>query len=664
MNKKVFLAVMLGLLSSRGVFAEETAPSYMMDEVVVSATKTENARKDVSNSMIVIDSETLEKSPAQSLGELLANKAGIDLATTGNYGGATQEIDIRGMSADGTQVFINGVNVNSISLGSADVSKIPLANIERIEIVKGAGSMLYGSGASGGVINIYTKDPSAEGFSLAATLEGGSESTYGMRLSQGMPIADNLGYLLTLGKHGTDGFRDNSDLREYDGSLNVMYKDGDDLKVTLYGDYTNRKFGQPSGDPPSGTTVTQYISENAGSLLSHHEDDDAHLVLNIERKISDSIRLGIKPVYTYSKSYNYLLSPITNEKSWVMNEVSGYEGVVNMTPLDGAEILLGSDYKQYDNENRQLPMDAAGNDLSTSESVAKHDYHTQAIYADLQYRPSHFFKVIGGLRQEDNSVFGVENVYRYGLVLNPTEKTAIKFNRGSHFKAPTMNDLFWPDTGNVKGNAALSPETGWHTDLTVEQLIGNNVFLTAGYFNWTVKNKIDWAEDAAQPSYVYDGTQYYYWVPTNLNEYEADGMELSADIKLQNNLKVSLDYTLTYAKEEKVGRAVRQATYTPKEQFRGMLTYETSEGLTVAPSFSYTSKRPYYGTSLTDEPDEILSSYWVMDLKVSKRLDDHFVAFFTVNNLLDEQYVTRLDPSRYPYPGTERSFLLGLTYSY
>ncbi|MCP4669223.1 MAG: TonB-dependent receptor plug domain-containing protein, partial [Deltaproteobacteria bacterium] len=97
-----------------------------MKQVVVSATKTEEERKDIPNSLIYKDELDIQESPAKTLGAFLANELGVDWRTQGNYGGAIEEVHIRGMSGNATQVFVNGVSVNSPSLGSADVGRIPM----------------------------------------------------------------------------------------------------------------------------------------------------------------------------------------------------------------------------------------------------------------------------------------------------------------------------------------------------------------------------------------------------------------------------------------------------------------------------------------------------------------------------------------------------------
>ena len=153
MKRKIYVSLVLAVLINRGgVLAEEIIHNTAiptMDEVVVTATKTDEQRRDVSNALILKDQYEITESPAQSIGELLANEPGIDWRTRGDYGGAAQEIRIRGMKADGTQVLVNGIVVNSPSLGTADVGKISLNTIEKIEVVKGAGSLLYGTGALG-----------------------------------------------------------------------------------------------------------------------------------------------------------------------------------------------------------------------------------------------------------------------------------------------------------------------------------------------------------------------------------------------------------------------------------------------------------------------------------------------------------------------------------
>ncbi len=191
----------------------EEAVLYKLDDIIVTATKIPEKRKDIPNAVTIMDKKDIQASGAKSIGELLANEPGIDWQTYGNYGGAAQEIHIRGMRGNATQLLVNGINVGSPSLGIADIGKISIDNIERIEIVKGSGSLLYGSGAMAGTVNIITKGPKRDKMDLKIGAGYGSQNTYRMAAENGMFVAGDFGYYLTAGRTETDGFRDNSYLQ-------------------------------------------------------------------------------------------------------------------------------------------------------------------------------------------------------------------------------------------------------------------------------------------------------------------------------------------------------------------------------------------------------------------------------------------------------------------
>ncbi len=134
----------------------------------------------------------------------MGNEAGIDWRTYGDYGGASQAFNIRGFGSDGTQVLINGVNINSPSLGTADVSGIPLNAIERIEAVQGSGSLLYGTGAMGGTVSVITKRPKRDQPDFKASAGYGTQNTYHLSAEQGMFVFGDFGYYLTANRRVTE----------------------------------------------------------------------------------------------------------------------------------------------------------------------------------------------------------------------------------------------------------------------------------------------------------------------------------------------------------------------------------------------------------------------------------------------------------------------------
>jgi iron complex outermembrane receptor protein len=694
----IFTVLALPIFSNaqEGKKGEESLTT--LEEVVVTATKTEEERKNVPNSIILMDEMDIQESSANSLGELLANELGVDWRTKGNYGGAVEEIHIRGMSGNATQVFVNGVSINSPSVGVADVSRIPLNNIERIEVVKGSGSLLYGSGAMGGTVNIITKRPKKEKIDLRADAGYGSYDTYQLSAEQGMFAWGDFGYYLTANRRETDGFRDNSDLDHKAVSLKLVLDKGDALDISLYGDYIDREYGRPGVKPPKGTQDffiggIKVYNDEAASLLDSGSDEDYHLVIEAKSEPVQWLGLRVRGDYTDMENYNYgryvdFFGLLLGAKTWTTNEVYGIEGNVDIKPFDGTSLLLGTEYKAYDWKNKGVDLDANGVEDPATRLTTKADLHTTGTFAEAQYRPCKYFKALAGIRHEDHSEFGTEYVPLYGVIFNPLENTALKLSHGRHFLAPTPNDLFWPEDPWAKGNADLRPEKGWHTDVTVEQsLFCDKLFTTLSYFHWDVDNKIQWGPDS-------NGV----FTPENLRTYEADGLEVGTEIGPFYNMALGLSYTYLDAEEESKAYTKqdfgwppflppdfqytwvkRRATYAPDHLFKGNLTYWSEFGLTATATVRYVSDRVWYRTETdvaypaTKTVKYTLDSYWTVDLKVQQRLYNHWLVSLQGNNLFDKDYDTYFDAftdialdqtTVEGFPGAGRSVFFSLTYEY
>ncbi|NQT09953.1 MAG: TonB-dependent receptor [Desulfobacteraceae bacterium] len=678
----VVLFVCTFLFLPASISAQEKGNVVTMEEVVVTATKTKEKRKDIPNAVIIMDEIDIQESPASSLGELLANELGIDWRTYGNYGGAAQQIYIRGMGGDATQVFVNGVSVNSPSLGTADVAKIPLNSIERIEVVKGSGSLLYGSGAMGGTVNIITKRPKRDKMDLKASAGYGSQDTYRLSVEQGMFLFGDFGYYLTANRRETDGFRDNSDLTHNDVSLKLVYDKGDVLDISLYGDYIDREYGRPGVEPPVGTQDVFINGEKAynsdsASLLDKGRDEDVHAVLQVKSTPSEWISFNVKGHYTDMESisqtyYNYpwvgMYDAGESQKTWLINEVLGVEGNVEVKPYKGIKLLLGADYKDHKWDKTDVYIDTAGAERSASKTMQDEKLRSKGAFAEVQYRPCRFFKVLAGIRHEDHSTFGHEDLPRWGLIINPLERTALKLSHGKHFKSPTPNDLFWADDGMCIGNTGLKPETGWHTDATIEQnLFDDKVFVSLTYFEWNIENQITWAE--TNEKLTAWGTNYY--TPSNVNKNNAKGCEIGTKIGPFYNLSLALDYTYTDAKEEKPNLE-REPAYTPEHQFKGNLIYWSDFGMTATTTVRYVSDRGYYRSGTATSFSDILDSYWTMDLKIEQRMFDNWLFFLQGNNLFDKGYDTYMSYftdenglAQYGrFPGAGRSVFFSVAYEF
>jgi len=669
--------LVFGAEASDSTNADTAAMPSVLKEVVVSATKTEEKRKDVPNAVILLDASDIEESPGKSLGELLANEPGIDWRTYGDYGGASETLQVRGMSANGTQVRVNGVNIASPSLGTADLSKIPLNNIERVEVVKGSGSLLYGSGAMGGTVNILTKSPRRDRTDLKAGAGYGTENTYELTAESGMFFFGDFGYYLTAGRRETDGFRDNSDLTHKDVSLKLVWDKGDLFHASLYGDYIDREYGRPGVAPPEGTrdfdvNGTRFYNSESANLLAKGSDEDRHLILQIKSRPFDWLTLDARGDYTKLDNFDLdryvdFNGDLAGTKLWVTNTVRGVEIHADIRPFKDGGILLGVDHRKYHWENESVGLDAGEREVPDTRAAFDADLHTTGFYTEARYRFCDTFRALAGIRQEKHSTFGTETLPLLGAVIHAGERTALKLSHGKHFLAPTPNDLFWPkqDFGfySFEGNPDLKPETGWHSDATLEhRFFGDRIFTALTYFQWDVNEKILWEPD-----------ENWHYRPINLDSFEGSGWEAEIKVGPLRDMTVSFSYTYTDAEEENAF-VTRRAAYTPEHQFKTVFTHWAPFGLTTQVTARYVGDRLYYGSDKTlIEPEGTLDAYWTLDLKFTQRLWEHWIFSLSANNLLDEAYDTYLSPfydfstgetTLEGFPGGGRSFFFKVGYEF
>jgi len=675
MKRSIILWTGLMLLLYQGhSLAEES--KAIMEEVVVSATKTEETRKNIPNTVVLMDEFDIEESSAGNLGELLGNELGIDWRTYGDYGGAAQTIHIRGMRDADTQVLVNGISINSPSLGSAGVGRIPLNNIEKIEVVKGSGSLLYGSGAMAGTINVLTKRPEREETELKVSARFGSNNTYQLSAEHGMFLFNDMGYYLSANRKETDGTRPNSDQKYHDAAVRIVLDKGDLFDASLYTNFVKEEHGTPGIKPPDGTTALyinglEFYNSESGSLLNHGSNEDTHSVLEIKSTPVQWLSLDLKGTLSDMKNYLYQRyngpswPNLAGEglETWVNNKVLGIEGSLSLKPFKGMKLLAGADYKDMSWKTKNIDLDTSGTEKVSSEILEHQKLHSSGIFGEAQYRPSKYIKGLIGIRQEKHSTFGVRDLPLYGLVINPMEKTAVKITHGKHFKAPTPNDLFWPESAWVRGNPALKPQTGWHTDYTAEQSLANDkIFLSVSYFEWDIQNKITWA-----PNPIFGGK----WTPTNKDSSYGKGYEFGSSYKPIDNIILSISYTELDAYDEANG-STRRSQNTPRNSFKGKISWWTNFGMSASTSFSYVGSRDFYRAAANMHPTDSMDAYWKTDINVAQQIHQQWTVSLQCNNLFDKGYDTYVaqftdSTGARPwgrFPGEGRNLFLNISFRY
>ncbi len=252
--------------------------NIQIKEVVVTATRTEKEQKDVTQSVTVITAEDIKKSGATTAAEVIERTSGVELNDYGTRG-SLNNISIRGASFQQVLVLLDGRRMNSSSAGGFDMSNLPVLidEIDRIEIVRGASSALYGTDAVGGVVNIITKTTTTAETSV--TGEAGSHGYQSVAVANANKMG-KFSYALSAGKEKSDGFRTNSDLDKTITGAKFGYELSQDSSLEMSADYLEKQIGVP-GSEQFPSPLAQEWDRNTGASLTYRTKFSKELDLRL-----------------------------------------------------------------------------------------------------------------------------------------------------------------------------------------------------------------------------------------------------------------------------------------------------------------------------------------------------------------------------------------------
>lgn len=426
-------AVALGGFSCMALAAE--AP-LALDDQLITATRTEQRAGQSLASVSVLDREDIERSQAQSVPDLLRRLPGISLSSNGGPGKATS-LYLRGSESDHVLVLIDGIKAGSVSSGGASFQDLPVELVERIEVVRGPRSSLYGSEAIGGVIQIFTRKGAEQGLSPWAYAGAGSQSTY--EGSAGVAAGDGRGWF-TLGVSSldTDGIDakangasghepDRDGYRNLSGSLRGGYRfdnglelDGSLLQVDSHNDYDSVNSRRTKGFDANNDGVQRVIGGRA--RFAPLEPWRVTLAAGRSEDKSDAYQDGA----FYSR-----FDSRRDSASW--------QNDLELAP--GHTLTLGYDWQQ--------------DELSSSVDYAVTSRDNRGTFAQyLGNAGRHDWQL--SLRHDDNQQFGSRNTGNaaWGYALSEAVRAFVSY--GTAFKAPTFNELYYPDYGNPDLDAETS----------------------------------------------------------------------------------------------------------------------------------------------------------------------------------------------------------------
>ena len=608
------------------VRADDAPPRADLPLVVVSATRLPTPESELGSSVTVITGQEIERKQLRTLPEVLQNVPGLSVVQTGSPGGTTS-VFIRGTNANHTKVFIDGIDASDPSSpdGSFDLSQLLAADIERVEVLRGPQSGLYGSDAIGGVINIITKAGSGSP-RLHASVEGGSFGTFNQsagasgsvsRFSYNFDVthyrsADTLvtpSNLVPPGQTVNPDFYDN---------LTVATKLGatltDNFSVGLVARYVDMHLHSTSDDPNS------LIPEDLPSISTNHElftRGTGHLVL-FNGRFDQTF--GIAYTDYRRRFFDPNLDDIAlgNDPSFSHGDRIKADWQGNITVAAGQILTLGAEH-QLDEFSDTSPVQA--------------QMANNAGFAQLQSSfGERLFDTIS-LRIDDNDRFGSKFTYRFApayLILETATK--LKGSLGTGFKAPTLNELFesFPQFGFF-ANPNLKPETSLGWDVGFEQqALDQRIALGATYFHNDIKNLIT-IDDAGTTS-------------INIGQATTDGVESFVSYRPWDPVSLRADYTYTFAEDDITHTELLRR---PKHKASLNAAWRMTEEATLLATIVYVG--PWIDINRPGTVSGLRApGYTLVNLAGSYDLGHGVTAFARINNLLDRQYQ---DPIGFQHQG-------------
>ncbi len=573
--------------------SREEPRATVSEEVFITATRLETSVDTVGSSVSLIGLEEIETRKKTSVLELLRTVPGLEITQSGGPGTVATTF-LRGAGAEHTLVLIDGIRTNSVTVGRADLSNIRADNLERIEVVRGPLSTLYGSEAMGGIINILTRQGAGQ-VQRGLNLEAGGDDFFSGRLSAGGGN-ERIDYNSAVSYERTDGISaaseraGNSEADGFDnltasGRLGFDFLENGRADLTLrYTDSESEIDGFTFGVGPSDDPNYLSTRESLFASLKVSKPVTDRWTQTLILGIAGDDLTGTDPDTAFN---NFIVESRTSELTLL----------ADFEPLENDVLSLG-----YTAERRE-----GFNPGNFDETVELSSFFIQNRWSwnDRLY-------LTAGVRNDDHSHFGNETTYRANLALIASEgRTRIHTSYGTGFRAPSLNELYFP----FFGNTALRPESSSGFDLGVEKTLrGGDVAIDVTYFSNTFDDLI--AFDFAT------------FLANNIAAAETSGIEASLRVESGRNVDLNVSYTYLDSKNKATGDPLPR-----RPEHRGVIS------LALRPTESLSGVLSLVAVQDRIESDgSVMDDYQRFDLSLSYQLNERWTPYLRVENLLDEDY--------------------------
>jgi len=574
-----------------------------VDEIIVKGARIETPASNFGSSIFILNSEDIRLRGIRSAIDAISSSPGVTTKKNGSFGGVGS-VRIRGASSSQTLVLVDGVPVNDASSpgGGYNFEYLDTSNIERIEVLRGSQSTLWGSDAIGGVVNIFTK--SAEDNSVNILSETGS---FGLKkINSEFGLVSNFGKFLFL-----------VDDTSLDGISKADRKNGN----------TEKDGFETNSYSFKGNTEVNNIEIKG--LLSYIKSDVEYDSFGFVTGVQDGDERSITEEFTGNLSikFNLFGEKLENTFSFNQSDISrDYFTDNNLTfGADGDRKL----YRYQGNTGFGKYNKIAFGFEKEESSVSLDKLSIDSLFLLYQFQPIKDLVVSAGIRNDDNKGFSSKTTRKIAAAFKISENISIKSSWGEGFKVPTIFQTTFFCCGANSANTNIRPEVSTSYDLGFDFSLKDKFSFSLIYFKQDVNNQINF-------SFSLGGYE-------NIDFVESDGFEISSNSKVSETVNLFINYSYIDSID---GNGLRLINI-PKDSGELVLTYAPSSKLSGSMALKYNgSEISTYGN---------LNSWSRVDINLFYKLNNFSEVYFRVENLFDEDY-----QQVFGYGTPDRSGLVGI----
>ncbi|GAA0764239.1 TonB-dependent receptor [Ideonella azotifigens] len=591
--------------------AAQTAPASEASDYVVTAARSQVVTRDSVRPVTVITAEDIRQAGAGSLTDLLRTMGGVEITHNGGLG-QTSSIFMRGASSDHTVLIVDGVRLGSATLGTASFESIPLALIERVEVLPGPSSSLYGADAIGGVIQVFTKS-ALRSPGATVSLTGGSHNLqqavagYAGRIGEQTELSAGIDFLRTDGINATNADNTYGYNPDKDGYLNrgghvgITQHFGPDQQVALKLLRSVSKVHYDDGPDPDADTRQDSYSTTVTQTMA----------LQWSGKLSERWQSSVVVGRSVDLSNDYSTFPGT------FKTTQQQFGWLNHVALAGGTATAGVEFLKQEVDS-DTPYNVTERTIRSGMLGWRGSFGAHSVQIDL--------------RQDRNSQFGNHGTGQLGWAYALDGASRVRASYGTAFHAPTFNELYYPGFGTPD----LKPEHSKSFEFGADTRLGG-ADLTATLFDNRITDLIEYAP----PDYL----------PHNVAKARIKGLVLTAGGQITRDLRAKLNFTWQDPLNEETDDQLRRRA----RVFGGLHLVQQLGTAQVGSDLTWVGKR--YDADV-ESADARMGAYGLVDLFAGWAITPQWRVEGRVNNLADKRYTTA---QGYNSPGREAQLTLRWT---